>query len=62
MYKPFKYALAAAFVTQALVAQAITPDEHRAWIKTNQEATPQFVDGDTITFNLPGLALSHILK
>jgi endonuclease YncB( thermonuclease family) len=50
MFKPLCYALTAAFAAHTLVAQAITPDEHLAWIKANQSATPQFVDGDTITF------------
>ncbi len=50
MFKLFCYALTAAFATQVLVTQAFSPDDHRAWIKENQAATPQFVDGDTITF------------
>ncbi|MFT5417777.1 MAG: hypothetical protein ACI915_004120, partial [Gammaproteobacteria bacterium] len=49
MYTPLKYALAAAIATQSLMANALTPADHRAWIKANQDATPQFVDGDTIT-------------
>jgi hypothetical protein len=49
MFKPICYALTAALASTALVAEAITPADHRAWIKANQEATPQFVDGDTIT-------------
>jgi hypothetical protein len=49
MYTPLKYALAAAIATHSLMANALTPADHRAWIKANQEATPQFVDGATIT-------------
>ena len=50
MFKPVRYALAAAIATHTLVAQAATPDDHLAWIKANQDAQPQFVDGDVITY------------
>ncbi len=50
MFKPLYYVLTAAFAAHTLVAQALEPEDHVAWIKSNQTATPQFVDGDTITF------------
>lgn len=34
----------------AAAAQAFSPEDHLTWFRANQEATPQFVDGDTITF------------
>lgn len=60
MLKPLCYALMAAFAAHALVVQAITPDDHLAWIKANQAATPQFVDGDTITFETADLVRPFI--
>ena len=50
MLKPTHYALAAVLAVQPLVANAFTPEDHLAWLKLNQSAQPQFVDGDTITF------------
>ena len=60
MFKPLSYALTAAFAAHTLVAQAITPDDHPAWIKANQAAEPQFVDGDTITFDKADLVRPFI--
>ena len=48
--KPSHYALAAILAVQPLVGGAFTPEDHLAWLKVNQSAQPQFVDGDTITF------------
>ncbi|MGE4617851.1 MAG: hypothetical protein AAEJ43_12640 [Gammaproteobacteria bacterium] len=48
--KPSHYALAAILAVQPLVGGAFTPEDHLAWLKANQSAQPQFVDGDTITF------------
>jgi hypothetical protein len=42
--------LLAVCVAAPCVAHAFSPEDHLAWLKTNQEAQPQFVDGDTITF------------
>jgi hypothetical protein len=50
MFKPIHYALTAALAAHTLGANAITPDDHLAWIKANQDAQPQFVDGDVITY------------
>lgn len=60
MFKPLCYALTAAFAAHTLVAQAITPDDHLAWLKANQAAEPQFVDGDTITFDKADLVRPFI--
>ena len=55
MKKPMYYALLAAFAATPLVATAFTPDDFMAWVKANQEAKPQFVDGDTITYEKANL-------
>lgn len=34
-----------------LAAGAFSPEDHLAWLKANQEASPQFVDGDVITID-----------
>lgn len=60
MFKPLCYALTAAFASTAMVAQALTPDDHLAWLKANQAAEPQFVDGDTITFDKADLVRAFI--
>ncbi len=51
MKNPIRYAVLAAFAIQPLVAGAFTPEDHIAWINANQNAQPQFVDGDVITFD-----------
>lgn len=50
MKNQLRGAVLAAFAVP-LCAGAITPDEHIAWIKDNQDVQPQFLDGDTITFD-----------
>ncbi|MCZ6664363.1 MAG: hypothetical protein O7B81_03565, partial [Gammaproteobacteria bacterium] len=50
MLKPTQYALVAVLAALPLVGNAFAPEDHLAWIKANQSAQPQFVDGDTITF------------
>lgn len=40
--------LLTAVAAQPLVAGAVTPEEHLAWLKDNQAAKPQFIDGDVI--------------
>ncbi len=51
MKNVLRYAVVAALSVQPLVAGAFTPDDYLAWLKANQDAQPQFVDGDTITFD-----------
>ncbi len=41
--------LTALAVAHPLCAGAVTPEEHFAWLKDNQSAKPQFIDGDVIT-------------
>ena len=41
--------LAALAIGQPLAAGAVTPEEHLAWLKDNQAAKPQFIDGDMIS-------------
>ncbi|MGE3392591.1 MAG: DUF1329 domain-containing protein, partial [Gammaproteobacteria bacterium] len=49
MYKTIRTAVLAALAAQPLAANAYSPDDFLAWVKANEGATPQFVDGDTIT-------------
>jgi len=51
MKNSLRLALLAALAVQPLVSNAFTPEDHLAWIKANADAQPQFVDGDTITFD-----------
>jgi len=51
MRTSIRLALLAAFAAQPLVSNAFTPEDHLAWVKANASAQPQFVDGDTITFD-----------
>jgi Protein of unknown function (DUF1329) len=51
MHKSIRYAVLAAIAAQPLAATAFTPEDYMAWLNANQSATPQFVDGDTITFD-----------
>lgn len=60
MLKSFRYTLLAAVVAQPFAAQAFSPDDHLAWLKANQEAQPQFVDGDSITFDKADLVKPFI--
>ena len=50
MLRPLQYALAAILVATSFAASSAGREEHLAWLKENQSATPQFVVGDTITF------------
>jgi len=51
MMKPMRLALLAAIAAQPFAAGAFTPDDYLAWLKANQDAQPQFVDGDVITYD-----------
>lgn len=51
MNKCIQFALLAAFAAQPLASSAFSPEDHLAWFKANQDAQPQFVDGDTITMD-----------
>ena len=51
MLKPISGFVLAAVATVPLAAGAFSPDDHIAWIKANQDAQPQFVDGDVITYD-----------
>lgn len=51
MHSSIRYAVLAAIAAQPLAATAFTPEDYMAWFQANQGATPQFVDGDTITFD-----------
>ena len=51
MFKPVSRLLLAASAVAPLAAGAFSPEDHLAWIKANQEAQPQFVDGDVITYD-----------
>ena len=51
MMKPMRLALLAAFAAQPFAAGAVTPDDYMTWFKANQDAQPQFVDGDVITYD-----------
>ena len=51
MHKSIRCAVLAAIAAQPLVAGAATPEDFLAWVKANEGATPQFIDGDTITFD-----------
>ena len=51
MKKSLHYALLATLAVQPLVASAFTAEDHLAWFKANQDAQPQFVDGDVITLD-----------
>ena len=45
-----QYALAAILAAQPVIGNAETREDHLAWLKENQDAKPQFIVGDTITF------------
>jgi hypothetical protein len=44
-----QFALAAILAAHSLTVSALTREDHLAWLKANQSATPQFAPGDTIT-------------
>lgn len=50
MLKSIQYTLAAILAAHSLAASAVTREDHLAWLKENQTAKPQFVVGDTITY------------
>ena len=52
--------LLAVCVAAPCVAHAFSPEDHLAWLETNQEAQPQFVDGDAITFENADLIKAFI--
>jgi hypothetical protein len=58
--KSLRLAVLAALAAQPLVGSAFSPEDHMAWIKANQEAQPQFVDGDTITYDKADLVRPFI--
>ena len=43
--------LVATMVCFSLNVFAFSADDHQAWLDANQQAQPQFVDGDVITFD-----------
>jgi hypothetical protein len=51
MFRISTLALFAIGVITSMSASAFTAEDHIAWIKTNQEAQPQFVEGDVITYD-----------
>ena len=61
MRKILNSSLIAAFVALPLAVSANdTPADHLAWLKANQAAEPQFVDGDVITFDKADLVRQFI--
>ena len=51
MFRISTLALFAMGVITSMSASAFTAEDHIAWIKVNQEAQPQFVEGDVITYD-----------
>lgn len=51
MLKPVSRLILAASAAVPLVVGAYTPEDHLAWLKANQSAQPQFVEGDVITYD-----------
>ena len=51
MFRISTLALFAMGVITSMSASAFTAEDHIAWIKANQEAQPQFVEGDVITYD-----------
>jgi hypothetical protein len=63
MQKHIKVAvLAAAAAALPFGASAYTADDYLAWLKENQSAEPQFVDGDVITYDKSDLVRPFIPK
>ena len=54
--------LAATLACFSLNVFAFSADDHQAWLDSNQKATPQFVDGDVITFDKADLVRDELLK
>jgi hypothetical protein len=51
MRNTIKVAVLAAATALPLASLAYTAEDYLAWVKENQAAQPQFVDGDVITFD-----------
>ncbi len=62
MQHHLKAVLFAAAAAVPFVAGAYTEEDYLAWFKENQAATPQFVDGDVITFDKAELVRPFIPK
>ncbi|MFT4560298.1 MAG: hypothetical protein ACI9BW_000032 [Gammaproteobacteria bacterium] len=62
MLKSMQYALAAILAVGPVAGSAYTRDDHLAWLKENQAATPQFAAGDTITYDNADLIRPFIPK
>ena len=62
MLKSLQYTLAVIIMAQPLSGTAYTRDDHLAWLKANQEAQPQFVVGETITYDKADLLRPFIPK
>ena len=48
--KYMQYALAEILAAQPVIGNEETREDHLAWLKENQDAKPQFIVGDTITY------------
>ncbi|MGR8946948.1 MAG: DUF1329 domain-containing protein [Gammaproteobacteria bacterium] len=60
MKKIMSSSLIACAAALPFMASAFTPAEHLEWLKANQSAEPQFVDGDVITFDKADLVRAFI--
>ena len=60
MRKHIRAVMIAAAAATPLAAQAYGPDDFLSWVKTNQDAQPQFVDGDVITYDKADLVRPFI--
>ncbi|MEQ8659516.1 MAG: DUF1329 domain-containing protein, partial [Gammaproteobacteria bacterium] len=60
MRKHIRAAMLAAAAVTPFAAQAYGPDDFLSWLKTNQDAQPQFVDGDVITYDKADLVRPFI--
>ncbi len=60
MRKPIRATLIAAAACTPFAASAYGPDDFMAWLKANQDAQPQFVDGDVITYDKADLVRPFI--
>ena len=62
MFRISTLALFALGVITSMSASAFNAEDHLAWIKANQEAQPQFVEGDIITYDKADLIRPFIPK
>ncbi len=62
MFRISTFALFALGVVTSMSASAFNAEDHLAWIKANQEAQPQFVEGDVITYDKADLIRPFIPK